>query len=68
MSGSTVPPHHPSRRDFLTGAGALIVSFAMPMAVARDSTASSARWPARIDKEMLDFRIVGGHGDGQLPP
>jgi nicotinate dehydrogenase subunit B len=44
-----------SRRAFLAGAGALVVSFAVPLpAGAKPAAAASAAWPLKVAPELLD--------------
>ena len=56
---------HPSRRDFLTGVGALVVSFAMPTGAADLSSSNNGRWPVTVDKDRLDSWLAIS-ADGQV--
>ena len=57
-----------SRRDFLKGGGALVVSFALPGCATMEGSASAlpaagTAWPAKVDPAMLDSWLrIGADG------
>ena len=54
MSQSTLNPQQSSRREFLAGAGALVVSFATPLPGAAALPSGKGPWPGTVEKEALD--------------
>ena len=54
MNRPLAAPRPTSRREFLIGSGALVVSFSMPVASADMPASGKGRWPAVVDKEALD--------------